>query len=56
VHLYLQKPAACFPLAVGTIVAFGLADAASTSSRLTEFEDASIVVERNATDGDTEVV
>jgi hypothetical protein len=47
---------ACLPLAVGMSVAIGLGDAQSAPRRPTEFEESTIVVERNATDGDTEVV
>jgi hypothetical protein len=47
-----KKSAACISLAAGTFMAFGVANAGP----LTEFEEADIHVERNATDGDTEVV
>jgi hypothetical protein len=46
---------ACY-LAAGTFVACGLAGGANAAEPPTEFEEAAIYIEQNATDGDTEVV
>jgi hypothetical protein len=48
-----KKSAACMTLAAGILATFGLANAAPPPP--TEFDNATIHVERNATDGDTEI-
>lgn len=55
-HAPHRRRTAYLSLAAGTCMVFGLADAGNARQAPTEFEVSSIVVEQNATDGDTEVV